>query len=223
MRAAIVTTLVAGSTLTCAPAIAGGRVLDDASFFDRVPHTLIDFETRQDGTPLEIPEGEVLSMANDAYNTLGVLIFGAPAWINFTSDDLEAIQEQHASPKNSLALFAVSPGDAVGMNLRPDTRSWGIFITLDVSVERPRPTFHFGRSGEVFQTVVFEGDLVQGRLGDIEYGFLGWTDDTPFSAVLFENYTRPAFDDLRFSAIPAPGAGAAFALLGLGALTRRRR
>jgi len=210
--------------VVCAPARAGGFIISDPAFFDAIPHTLIDFETRQDGTPLEIPEGDALSMANDAYNTLGVLIFGRPAWVNFTSDDIEAIQEQHASPKNSLALFAVSPGDFVGLDFVPNIRSWGLFITLDVSVERPRPRFEIlDPLGEFVTDISFEGDLVQGRVGDIEYGFVGYTSDEPFGTILFENYTRPAFDDLRFSAIPAPGGGAAFALLGLGALTRRRR
>jgi len=207
----------------CAPARAGGFIISDPAFFDAIPHTLIDFETRQDGTPVIVDEGKATSMANDAYNTLGVLIFGAPAWVNFTSDDIEAIQEQHASPKNSLALFAVSPGDPVGIGFVPPVRSWGLFITMDVSVERPRPVFNVF-SGDTFRTsITFEGDLVQGRLGDIEYGFVGYTSDEPFDAIVMENFTRPAYDDLRFSAIPAPGAGAAFALLGLGALTRRRR
>lgn len=218
--AALVLAVFAG-----APALADGFVVSDRAFFDAIPHTLIDFETRHDGTPIVVPEGENIPMNFGEYSTLGVAIFGDPNWANFTSDDLETIQAGHATPHNSLAMFPVSPGDPVGFAFLKSfpVRSFGIFVMMDVSVPTARPTFHISRDETVIETIVFEGDLVQGRIGDIEFGFVGYTDDEPFAAVLLENFTRPVFDDLHFSAVPAPGAGAAFGLLGLGALTRRRR
>ena len=57
----------------------------------------------------------------------------------------------------------------------------------------------------------------------IRYGFLGYASDVPIGRVEFTNTTFAIFDDLHFSAVPAPGAGAVFGLLTLGALARRRR
>jgi len=216
---------LAPALLAGAQARADGMVITDPTFFDAIPHTLIDFETRHDGTPVDLPEGSILSMNFGEFSTLGVAIFGDPNWVNFTSDDLETVQGTYTTLDNSLAMLPVSPGSPVGIAFLKSfpVRSFGIFVMMDVSEPRPRPTFHFSRNEMVFETLVFEGDLVQGRIGDIEFGFVGFMDDEPFAAVLLENFTRPAFDDLRFSAFPAPGAGAAFGLLALGAGLRRRR
>jgi len=214
---------LAPALLAGAQARADGMVITDPTFFDAIPHTLIDFETRHDGTPVDLPEGSILSMNFGEFSTLGVAIFGDPNWVNFTSDDLETVQGTYATLDNSLAMGAVSPGSPVGLNLFPRVRSFGVFIMMDVSTPTLRPIFHISRDETVIQSIVFEGDLVQGRVGDIEFGFLGFFDEEPFGAILMENFTRPAFDDLRFSAFPAPGAGAAFGLLALGAGLRRRR
>jgi len=204
---------------------AAGMVITDPAFFDAIPHTLIDFETRSDGTPVDLAEGSRQSMRFGEYSPLGVAIFGDPNWVNFTSDDLEAVQGAYASLDNALALGAVSPGSPVGIGFLTTgtVRAFSIFIMMSVSTPTPRPEFDIFSGDTFFTTIVFDESLVQGRVGDIEFGFVGYASEEPFDAVIMRNYTRPAFDDLRFSAIPAPGAGAAFGLLGLGALARRRR
>jgi len=93
----------------------------------------------------------------------------------------------------------------------------------------------FDTSGVEIATVALWGDLIDGgfdgELFDeegnafdrIRYGFIGYASDVPIGRVEFINTRRAKFDDLHFSAVPAPGAGAVFGLLGLGALARRRR
>jgi len=208
-----------------APAAVAGVVITDPAFFDAIPHTLIDFETRHDGTPVDLPEGSILSMNFGEFSTLGVAIFGDPNWVNFTSDDLETVQGTYATLDNSLAMLPVFPGDPVGLAFLTTgtVRAFSIFVMMDVSEPRPRPEFDIFSGDTFFTKLTFDESLVQGRVGDIEFGFVGYTSDEPFDAVVMHNFTRPAFDDLRFSAFPAPGAGAAFALTALGAGLRRRR
>jgi len=204
---------------------ADGMVITDPTFFDAIPHTLIDFEALPDGTPVDLEEGSRKGMNGDEFNTEGLLIFGDPNFVNFTSDDLETIQAAHATPDNSLAMLPVFPGDPVGLAFLTTgtVRAFSIFVMMDVSEPRPRPEFDIFSGDTFFTKLTFDESLVQGRVGDIEFGFVGYTSDEPFDAVVMHNFTRPAFDDLRFSAFPAPGAGAAFALTALGAGLRRRR
>lgn len=73
--------------------------------------------------------------------------------------------------------------------------------------------------GSIIDTVAFDGSPVT-------WTWAGWTSDVAFSTVELTGANGPGFgfqfDNLTYSAVPAPGA---VALLGLGALgaTRRRR
>jgi len=94
----------------------------------------------------------------------------------------------------------------------------------------------YGQDGVLLGELRFWDDLIDGGTGGIladgffgdefqriQYGFVGFASETPIARLEFNQVFRSVFDDLHFSAVPAPGAGAAFGLMGLGALARRRR
>ncbi|MFG0275577.1 MAG: hypothetical protein ACF8QF_11010 [Phycisphaerales bacterium] len=221
------------STLVVAPgahAHALGRILSDASLFERIPHTLIDFESVRNGEPAPLDEGQSRSINAGEYSATGLYIFWEPQLGNSLHPDVDSVQAQAASPNNVLFItHSANTGAASGFgwNVNRPVRAWGVFVMIDATRDLPRPVFNVyqddGVDSVLLDSFTFEGDLVDGRIGDIEYGYVGYTSDIPFAAVTIDNFTVPFFDDLRFSAIPTPGAGAAFALLGLGALARRRR
>jgi hypothetical protein len=231
MRAARLLIPTPVALATCAPALAQGQILSDASLFERIPHTLIDFETDRDGAPLSLPNGGFVAINPGEYSATALYIFQSPGIANPLHPDVDSVLQQAASSRNVLflrePLTSGGPASGFGWNVNRPVRAWGVFVMIDATRDLPRPVFNVyqddGVDSVLLDSFTFEGDLVDGRIGDIEYGYVGYTSDIPFAAVTIDNFTVPFFDDLRFSAIPAPGAGALFGLAGAGALLRRRR
>jgi len=122
-------------------------------------------------------------------------------------------------------------------------RSFGIGVAQDSFVHFGEPSEEFtttitafNAAGEALGVTTLWGETIDGGFGNvyaggqygdewkiIQVGFLGLATDEPIARLRFDNAWQSLFDDLHFSAVPAPGAIAPFGLLGLGALTRRRR
>jgi len=228
----------------------GAFVIDDRSFFDGLEHTFLDFETRGDGTPLAplIPPNDSAGMPSDEYAGSGILFDGPfvswgrvppPEPILFPegnrSDALEAAGSLSlyfggGSQTESFSILFTEPVRAVGMAIIQQGFRGGA-----PSIHRTSIISAYGQDGALLGELRFWGDLIDGGTGGVlaggifgdefqqfQYGFVGFASETPIARLELDEIGA-VFDDLHFSAVPAPGAGAAFALLGLGALARRRR
>jgi len=235
--------------LSAPDAFGGFGVIDDRSFFDGIPRTFLDFETRDDGSSLDLPllGGELFS--DTEYNNLGVNFqsndsnsFGM-GWNNIPLSPLRPFSQSLDAVGS--APIAISGGNNWTMTFTAPVHAVGIGVVQSGWAGPPIEKQHqtkmtaFDSEGNVLGEVFFWGDLVDGGFGGPflggdfgdefvanPFGFLGiFSPDTPIATVQLTHSvgTGVIFDDLHFSALPAPGPGAALALtaLGMGLLRRR--
>jgi len=250
MTRACVLALFAGAAVLFAQPASGAFVIDDRSFFANLNHTFVDFETDGDGNDLELGFLEARRQNMDEYASLGFVyddrgvVWGdtppptADAGIPPEGGEGDAHKAmgslQVAIAPTTIQGFAMhftTPVRAVGLGLAqkrfPASNDPNPIITSTIRA--------FNAGGDELGVVRFWGDLIDGQFGfvwtevdgeewrDFTYGFMGLATSEPIARLEFEHVQNSFFDDLHFSAVPAPGAGAALGLLGLGALSRRRR
>ena len=216
----------------CAPASAA--VVTDPSYFTTIPHTYLDFEALPDGTVLaDLTEQTAAFISRDAFVSQGVRFGSNPFWIR--SNDVSAYESaykqalQHGeSPLHSITGGSVAfdaPVRSVGLLIAFDSSSpdmdasaWLRFFDADNGlIDLVILDDRFG-----LDTIAFEYSFGQSRF--VHFGFVGAAFETPIARfdINFATGVIPRIDDLYFSAVPAPGAGAVFALAGALALRRRR-
>jgi hypothetical protein len=220
---------VAGLAL-CAGA-AHGAIISDASFFDSKPTTLITFETNGAGSPVTLLQGQSLAMPANEYAALGVTLTGIGSsvyWVNDGNAAFDAAQTVGASPTVSIPS---SLNNSFTLTFSTEVRAFGFFVANNRLIDSTGPVFVArDAGGNVIETVTFGNatngsPFVDGTFTipntTADYGFMGLVSSVPIASV---TVTKQAaiLDDLRFSAVPAPGMGAA-TILGAGLLGLRRR
>jgi len=238
--------IVAACAMAAQQAASASFVIDDRSFFDGRNHTFLDFETRGDGTPLSLGFLGVLPMPSDEYVAQGFRVNGPTAWL-----DMGPLPGTGASASDAIDAVGSWPTTfaqtqthvAFEIEFLAPVRSFGIGVAQQAFVHFGEPSEEFtttitafNADGEVLGVSTLWGDTIDGGFGNTyangaygdqwkiwTYGFLGLATDEPIARLRFDNAWQSNFDDVHFSAVPAPGAGVAFGLLGLGALARRRR
>jgi len=241
--------LAATAVLFAQPA-SGAFVIDDRSFFNGLEHTFIDFETDGDGNPLDLGLDEVRRQRMNEYASIGFVYddrgvawadtpppsadFGIPPEGNIGDAHAAMGSRPVAIGPTTIQGFAIhftTPVRAVGLGLAqkrfPASNDPNPIITSTIRA--------FNDAGDELGVVRFWGDLIDGQFGFVwaeldgeewrsfTYGFMGLATSEPIARLEFEHVQNSIFDDLHFSAVPAPGAGTVFGLLGIGALVRRRR
>src|SRR3954467_8425174 len=97
LAAAIAAAALAGASQARAAAIT------EASFFDTLPNTLINFETDGAGNPITLIQGQRLAMPAGAYQPQGVTFTGTNmSWVNDGNSAFDAAQTIGGSPVNSI-------------------------------------------------------------------------------------------------------------------------
>ena len=223
-------------------------VIDDRSFFAGIGHEFLDFEARGDGTPLDLFPDQVIAIPPDEYSAVGVRFATQFAWEHIgapPSEDPEAVgsSSDALAAVGSWPTFAVGVGGAWAIDFLTPVRAFGVgVVQLDFAeFAAPSPDITttitaFDDSGKQLGVVRLWVDTVDGGFGGayagglfgddwsvFNYGFMGLATTEPIARLEFTNVRQSLIDDLHVSAVPSPGAGAALALLGLGALGRRRR
>ena len=222
----------------------GAFVVDDRSFFDGKEHVFLDFETRGDGTPVDLFFNSGELMSTDEYAASGVLFTTQWGWQHVgsppsTGSSIAVALEAIGSWPTAIG----GPGDTYRIGFITPVHAFGIGVVQGGFADQGEPSAEFTSTitafdadGEILGVARLWEDLIDGGTGgvyaggeygdewmNILYGFLGLATEEPIAMLEFTNVRDSIFDDLHFSAVPAPGAGAAFGLLALGALTRRRR
>jgi len=203
----------------------------NASFFDiwaeisfsSVSHTKITFETDGAGNALNVPEGSWQDLYNDEYNSQGILFDQDIYWCNDSGDNFEAAQAIGGSPEISIPRTSTSMTDLI-ITFSVPVKSVGLWV-IDRNDKPNVPSLEARTpSGQVIGTVTFQGDFVDGSVGNQNYGFLGLAStDTIGSIRLSYDYT--GFDNLNFSPemVPEPGCLALLAVGTMALLRKRRR
>jgi len=243
MRSAICMQVAVGLAL-CASAD-GAFTIGDRSFFTGKEHVFLDFETRGDGSPVGLGFKEARLMPTDEYAAFGVRFATQWAW-----GDMGTPPDENASDSSAVDIVGSWPtviggtsGGTERIEFTTPVHAFGIAVVQlgfadwgEPSAEFTSTIRAFNADGDVLGVVRLWDELIDGQIGNTYaggeygdqwknflYGFLGLATDEPIAMLEFTNVRDSIFDDLHFSAVPAPGGGAAFGLLALGALARRRR
>jgi len=211
------------AALALAAGAAQATVIDSASFFSSISHTLIDFESDENGAPLSLLEGQSVVMPLSAYAPQGVSFLSAVRWVNDASPAFDAAQliggsADHAIPSSFVNTFSFAFTGSV--------RAFGFWVINNQEADAAGPIFRaYDAQNQLIEQVQFNGSTVDDTITDgvtvAGYGFMGIFADRDIARVEVVKVAA-TFDDLRFSAVPSPGAAALLGLAGIVG-TRRRR
>jgi len=199
---------------------ASAAVIDDRSFFDAIPHTFLDFETTGDGSPVDLADGDLEIMSFKEYDAFGMRWngLGTAFWGNPSDPDAEAAITAAGSPNH---VVGWSNGRAGMFFPSLTVQSVGFSLFVDTSVHVDPIIIHAARfDGSIIETIEFGSSHFDGMIGDIAFGFVGFTLDEPVSDIVFVQVFDFAIDDLHYSNVPAPGS---FAIVLPAFLAMRRR
>jgi len=221
---------VAASMAPVCAATGEATIVTDPTFFDRVPHALIDFETFGDGSPVSLPEGGVDIRFGNEYAQQGIIsgladyLYGNPAPSDLetahmavgSGDILMGFERQGGTAPPSIGFTS-----AVGLT----QRSFGFAFVRNTTRDTALTLTLRDADAEVIAAFTQDQFVTLGQVGDLEYGFAWVTSDTPIREILFQagTFSGVFFDDIRFSAIPSPGTGVVVVAGVLAAHRRRRR
>lgn len=208
---------VASLALALSAGPAAADTIDDRGFFDPIPHTTIDFESRGDGSPLSLIDGQSLLMPANEYASLGVTFGPEVRWVNDGNPAFDAAQFIGGSPQVAIPSADV---DLFDIFFSTPVRAVGMFVANNRVEDPSGPVFTaYDAGGAVLGTASFGAAFIDGSIGVADYGFMGILAGQDIARI---RVTKEAaiLDDLTFSPVPSPGAAS---LLGCGALVAARR
>jgi hypothetical protein len=219
--------LMAGAVVVAAAGTAQAGLITDVSFFNTLPTALINFEQDAFGNNISLLQGERLTMPTGAYAPLGVEFVGGASpvyWVNDGNAAFDAAQTLGASPTVSIPS---SLTNAFTINFTVNVRAFAFFVANNRLADATGPIFVArDAGGNVLETANWGTAFVDGTIQipntTADYGIMGIYTSVPIASVTISKQAA-ILDDLRYSAIPAPGA---VVLAGMGAAligTRRRR
>ena len=198
---------------------ASGGVISDRSAFVG-DFTVIDFETRGDGTPLILDANDFWEPQADEFASLG---FTMEASTNEFGHDLpfianatgtaQSVALLQAAGSTPNVMFASGVPGFVRFSFPIPISAIGMAIMnrADSGIVRLEA---FDAQGSLIEAVEFVDDLIDGTvLGsdfggkyDFDYGFVGLSaSDVPISEVIVHEW-RTTIDDLHFAVIPEPSS-----------------
>ncbi|HBS29225.1 MAG TPA: hypothetical protein DEB06_07185 [Phycisphaerales bacterium] len=204
--------LLLGVGLASAPAGAGmlgtGPITDRAHF-DSIAHTLIDFETRGNATPINLIDGQTMALPVNEYAAQGVTISAGVNWVNDGTPAFNAAQNLAGMglisiPSTSTNTFTIF--------FTGEVRSVAVWVANNFMVDPAGPTLTFrDAANNILRTESFGNQtggspFVDARVSVADYGYAGAFSQTPIASLTITKATA-IVDNLIFSsAVPAPGA-----------------
>jgi hypothetical protein len=192
----------AGLVAATAPS-ASAATLIDATYFSSRAHTLVTFEQRGNGSPA--PTANATLLPANEYSTWGFTF--APglspgvAWINDISLDTDAAQVVGGSLPLGIAAMDNRGDFFIHFTPRPVV-AFGFWVQH--TRERTGiPRFDAVNGTTILESASFTGAAIDGRFGNIDYGFLGIARATPFSSIHVRGDVA-LLDNFRFIAVAEP-------------------
>ena len=228
--------LVAAGLLAVTAQAGPVQVIDDRSFFDNIPHTLIDFSTRGNGTAWPpLTPGQTFGFSEAEYTSSGVRIstasnspFVPRVARSPDSGAIPVALEQAGSAPFYISEFAAD--GYLRFDFEEPIQAFGIAV-LRTAGSNVGPVLleAIDMNGAMLGMIPFEGDLVDGVVNgtpfggtfDIEYGFLGIQSPGISIATVFLYDDSARYDDLHFSIIPEPATWLGIALFAVLCASRR--
>jgi len=194
------------------------QVIDDRSFFDNIPHTLIDFETRGDGSAWGVPPGNIIRVAPDEYAPLGARITQSIGPVHYTIARTfdtgvgRDLLEVAGSVSHYLVDFAID--GFVRIEFTTNVNAFGLATIRSLASDSgPIIKDVFDTQGALVDTASFLPSLVDGIIlgmdptssnDDYEHGFFGvYSPEFMIGSILIRE-DRALFDDLHFAVVPEP-------------------
>ncbi len=216
----------------------------DKSFFDGLDRTDITFDLDGSGAAVVSDDldplipGETRAMPANEYANMGVTFDPAVRWVNDGNANfdgaLQVISEAMGMSleDNEISIPSVNVDNFTmnfvgGVDARGvafSTRAVGFWMinNNDGTSQVPDPTITFRDTlGQVIEIVSFSDSTSIQTVGVADYTFIGLFSQNGIGSVEI-NKDAAIIDNLIFSSVPAPGAGA-LGVIAIGALTRRRR
>lgn len=218
---------MAAAALASAAGLARADAIDDKSFFDEFPSTVISFETDGDGNEVSLLEGQSQAMPATAYSSLGVTFDPAVQWVNDGTPAFDAAQMIGGSPDIAIPSADV---DLFEIIFSVPVRAVGMFVVNNRNASTVVPTFTaLDAAGQELGSVEFGEPFVDGTIVFpnaptivADYGFMGISSDAPIAKLVVEK-DAAILDDLTFTTVPTPGTVAlGLAALGIAGVRRRR-
>jgi hypothetical protein len=202
--------------------------LVDRSAFSGVEHTLIDFEARGDGSPLELFPNSAFFIPNSEYASSGIEFADAAFAIVHLSEVTDIWQAfiAQSSPENTLDA---ANAHTYSFLFDQTIHSIGYeMIFWDLGFSQPPRLQAFDSLDNLLGEIVFDEMFIDGTTGffnEVGYGFMGLSSSTPIAKVTLNNMFFTVIDDLYFSAaiIPAPGVLTLALPFSLAGIRRRQR
>ncbi len=218
--------LGAAAPLLLLAGAASADAISDKSFFGP-DATVIDFETDGDGLPVSLMNGMTATLPAGEYAGRGVLFDRDISWVNDGGTLFDGAQTLGGSPEIAIPSANF---DEFELLFPTPANAFGFFIADNLGGPRAGVTLTaYDAADQIIDTQVFDSDFFDGTLSSgntvVGYGFIGISrsdDQTPIARVSIPK-DAAILDDLHFTLVPTPGAGALAAIALAGAARRRRR
>lgn len=209
------------AALTLAGTASAG-IIDDASFFNPIATTKIDFETDGSGALVDLLEGQSKAMPLTEYAAKGLTFQNQVNWVYDGTSVFQAALTVGGSMNNGIPSFTVP---SFTFNFTTPVKAFGFFVVNNRATDADGPEIVARNAqGNVIGTVTLAGH-VDGTFSDgqtiADYGFIGLFANEEIASVTVTK-NMAVLDDLRFSPVPAPGAAVLAGAGGLLLLRRRR-
>lgn len=194
-------------------------MIDDDSFFDSIPHTLVTFEDDGSGNPVVLLFNVARDLPAEEYAALGFSFDQDIEWRNDLGGSFDAAQAIGGSPD---IMIPGSSFDDFRIEFSIPVLAFGFWV-IDNNQVAEVPVFTaMDSAGDVIETVTFAGSLVDGTVGAADYGFMGIRSATPIASVRITK-SAAGLDNFRFTAVPE-ATGATLLIVGMvGRLAHSRR
>jgi len=218
--------LAAALLFAALPISADAAIITSKSFFDELPSTTITFDVTGDGAPVNLIDGQSLTMPTAEYQAQGVLFQSPILWVNDGTTAFDVVQLIGGSLDISIPSASI---DSFTILFTIPVRSVGFFVANNHIVDPAGPSF-IARDAQnnILQSLVFGSQdiaspFVAGRFQFVDYGFMGLTSETPIASLTI-NKQAAIFDDFIFSAqVPSPSSLLPLGFAAVFAARRRRR